>query len=184
MAIGDHLRVWRGAYWHHAIDLGNGEIAHYTGTGADKLGPKEVRRQPYSEFAKPTDQVELVQDDDDDCAPPEEVARRALSKLGERAYGVLQNNCEHFCTWCKTGTPYSWQAFKAGMVVGAAASPILLRQAARNRARSAAAQAPLKADIPTASSGADVPITKHSHDLRDGLTVIDAPPHLGGRSGE
>ncbi len=157
MAIGDHLRVRRVGYWHHAIDLGDGWVVHYTGTGPNKLGTKVVQRQPYSKFASPTDEVELVRDDDGDSAPPEVVVRRALSKLGERAYGVLQNNCEHFCTWCKTGTPYSWQAFKAGMVVGAGVSFLLLRQAARKRALALATNETTEREPTPAGSGADVP---------------------------
>jgi hypothetical protein len=40
----------------------------------------------------------------------EEVATRALSRLGERNYGLLFNNCEHFVEWCETGVPRSTQS--------------------------------------------------------------------------
>jgi len=29
--------------------------------------------------------------------------RRARSRLGERRYHLLRNNCEHFCNWCQLG---------------------------------------------------------------------------------
>jgi len=33
-----------------------------------------------------------------------EAAQRAESKIGHRAYSLLWNNCEHFASWCGTGT--------------------------------------------------------------------------------
>ena len=37
------------------------------------------------------------------------VVRRARSRLGERCYDLLENNYEHFCTWCQLGEPRSVQ---------------------------------------------------------------------------
>jgi len=38
-----------------------------------------------------------------------DVVRRARSRLGERCYDLLENNCEHFCEWCLRGTARSFQ---------------------------------------------------------------------------
>ena len=38
-----------------------------------------------------------------------EAAQRAESKIGHRAYSLLWNNCEHFASWCGTGTAGSQQ---------------------------------------------------------------------------
>ena len=38
-----------------------------------------------------------------------EVAARACSRVGEDAYDVLRNNCEHFCSWCLSGATRSPQ---------------------------------------------------------------------------
>jgi len=38
-----------------------------------------------------------------------DVVRRARSRLGERRYDLLQNNCEHFCSWCQSGEARSAQ---------------------------------------------------------------------------
>jgi hypothetical protein len=35
--------------------------------------------------------------------------RRARSRLGERRYDLLRNNCEHFCSWCQDGEARSAQ---------------------------------------------------------------------------
>ena len=40
---------------------------------------------------------------------PEETVKRAKSRLGEKAYNLTKNNCEHFALWCKTGRSFSRQ---------------------------------------------------------------------------
>ena len=44
---------------------------------------------------------------------PKETVKRARSRLGEKAYNLLFNNCEHFAFWCKYGTSKSVQVEKA-----------------------------------------------------------------------
>ena len=38
-----------------------------------------------------------------------ETVKRARSRIGERGYNLLLNNCEHFAVWCKTGVEKSEQ---------------------------------------------------------------------------
>lgn len=40
---------------------------------------------------------------------PEETVARAKGRLGERNYDLVENNCEHFALWCKTGLSESRQ---------------------------------------------------------------------------
>ncbi len=40
---------------------------------------------------------------------PEDTIRRAKSKLDEKNYSLIFNNCEHFVIWCKTGISESHQ---------------------------------------------------------------------------
>lgn len=40
---------------------------------------------------------------------PEETVKRAYSRLGEKSYNLIGNNCEHFAIWCKTGIAESYQ---------------------------------------------------------------------------
>lgn len=50
--------------------------------------------------------------DDNDTPPafaPEETLKHARSRIGERKYNLLTNNCEHFVVWCKTGISESRQ---------------------------------------------------------------------------
>lgn len=40
---------------------------------------------------------------------PDETVHRARSRIGEKDYNLLFNNCEHFALWCKTGISESFQ---------------------------------------------------------------------------
>jgi len=37
----------------------------------------------------------------------EEVITKAESRLGESDYNLALNKCEHFVTWCRSGSRYS-----------------------------------------------------------------------------
>lgn len=44
----------------------------------------------------------------------QQVVRRARSRLGERNFRLLTNNCEHFCNWCVSGCHRSEQVERLG----------------------------------------------------------------------
>lgn len=54
-----------------------------------KYVPKKIERYPGNDFHR------------------EEAVNRALSRLGEKAYGFFSNNCEHFKNWVHYGKQYS-----------------------------------------------------------------------------
>jgi hypothetical protein len=96
---GDHLYVSRGLYTHHGIDCGDGTVIHY------REG-ESITRSSAAFFALgQTIQVKAY----DVADPPDTVVRRAESRLGERDYHLVFNNCEHFVSWCKTGKHRSEQ---------------------------------------------------------------------------
>jgi Lecithin retinol acyltransferase len=47
----------------------------------------------------------------------DQVIARALSRLGERGYDLVENNCEHFAIWSKTGHHHSPQVWTANRIV-------------------------------------------------------------------
>lgn len=105
LSVGAHLITPRSFYMHHGIYLGGGEIAHYSGLSSSfKSGPVEVTDLERFANGKPVwvfqESYEFSYD---------EVANRARSRVGERQYNLLSNNCEHFCNWCITGKSYSPQ---------------------------------------------------------------------------
>jgi hypothetical protein len=139
MARGDHIYVRRfgGIYVHHGIDAGDGTVIHYT--SGHWLTPRQVRRTSLDKFAKSDDIyirdytqfIENLQSGDlvdrttqgfnqwmDSLRglhvgaldfSEEAVMERAESRLGEFAFDLVFNNCEHFVTWCKTGISSSEQ---------------------------------------------------------------------------
>jgi Lecithin retinol acyltransferase len=55
------------------------------------------------------------------CDEPEVVINRAESMLGSPGYDLFANNCEHFATWCITGSHDSAQVQAAASAIRAAA---------------------------------------------------------------
>ena len=124
MAQGDHLYVDRrlGSFTHHGIDCGDGTVIHYKdgasiirSTRAFFSGGSQIRVRDYGQ-----------------ADPPSVVMKRALSRLGERDYNLIFNNCEHFATWCKTGQHQSQQVNQAlgtavagGLLGGVLINPLL-----------------------------------------------------------
>jgi hypothetical protein len=124
MAKGDHLYVERGlgSFTHHGIDCGDGTVIHYQ-DGAS------IMRSTHQFFSKgkPIEVRYYAQAD-----APETILKRALSRLGERDYHLVFNNCEHFVTWCKTGKHQSSQVDQAvtaslvgGVLGGLTLNPLL-----------------------------------------------------------
>ena len=130
MAYGDHIRVKRRLYWHHGIDCGEGRVIHYTGEPFCRE-QGIVERTDLESFAR-GGRVEIVKYTH--CVSPEIVVRRAESRLNESCYDLLDNNCEHFARWCKTGWHESKQVRRAlrvarmlGIVAGGAAMLVAKR---------------------------------------------------------
>ena len=151
---GDHITFHRisGSYWHHSIveeiDTERGEIhvIEYTNTPSGFLrdncgypkspGIAEVVRQTYL-FGECTVYLMLHESKFD----RDDVVRRAQSRLGERKYGPVTNNCEHLAMSCVTGKSSSDQVNKAGEMVNEEVG----RQAVSTAARTAAKRVPKSA---------------------------------------
>jgi len=112
MSRGDHIYVIRRAgYSHHGIDCGDGSVIHFTGEpGALKQGAC-IARSSLDEFLQGGRRRERNYGLRDDA---ETTVARAESKLGDTGYHIVSNNCEHFATWCCTGTPASKQVRGVG----------------------------------------------------------------------
>ena len=136
---GDILGVDRGLYEHYAVYVGDDRVIHYTGGGDDFGGDVAIRESPFRDFLgeettyfvcefpenhKPPHKrqqfassvmqdmrwlMDVFQESQYHLFSPEETVERAYSRLGERDYNLLTNNCEHFAIWCKTNISESWQ---------------------------------------------------------------------------
>ena len=104
--LGAHIVTPRRWYTHHGIYVGAGQVVHYDGLSLS-LRRGRVVKVPLAEFAQ--GQPVRIYDEANVAYCGIEVVARALSRLGEDAYDVLRNNCEHFCSWCLAGTARSPQ---------------------------------------------------------------------------
>ncbi len=132
MTKGDQIYVLRdlagvpGLYQHHGIDCGDRTVIHYSKASAEA----EITRTSYETFAwgnavYPVRQSLIYS--------PEVVIERAASRLGERQYDLLQNNCEHFATWCTTDRNESRQLGSFGLRTDQLNLPELRRLAEGDR---------------------------------------------------
>lgn len=108
MARGDHLKINRGGYFHHGIDIGNGEVVHFTGEPLRKFNA-QVEREPFSEFAKRGSPQVVPYSDG--ILHPDHTCIVALKQWQTKktGYNLISDNCEHLATWCKTGSHTSAQ---------------------------------------------------------------------------
>ncbi len=92
--IGDHIAVDRFSnYTHHAIYGGKGRVIEYD--------DGEIIQSNLEKFIG--DDVTLYKVESESIYSPEKIWKRACSRLGERSYNLLWNNCEHFARWCRNG---------------------------------------------------------------------------------
>lgn len=125
--VGDHVWAQRIAYTHHGIWLGDDEIAHYTGEPGD-IKNATIAVTSLAEFLKKSKTVYIL--DYPSFYTPEAIVERALSRVGEKKYSLLANNCEMFATWCRLGKGFSRQAEAAGEIahtIGAIAVRALVK---------------------------------------------------------
>jgi hypothetical protein len=108
MARGDQIYVMQeflsiqGVYEHHGIDCGDGTVIH------QRKRTETIERTSFATFVNEAKSKVYVRHYPV-CFIPDVVVQRAESRLGEKNYNLLFNNCEHFATWCKTGVSESRQ---------------------------------------------------------------------------
>ncbi|MCL2931454.1 MAG: lecithin retinol acyltransferase family protein [Trichodesmium sp. MAG_R03] len=106
MARGEQIYTIRkflnidGVYEHHGIDCGDETVIHY------RKGRETIERTSKAYF---TDGKKVYVKRYPLRYIADTVIQRAVSRLGERKYNIIFNNCEHFATWCITGVSYSQQ---------------------------------------------------------------------------
>ena len=118
----DHIRVFRGLYYHHGLYLDDNNIVNFRGSANDDVLNPElamVRLSTLDEFLNGGScEVRIYTCDElNKMRPKNEIANYALSRLGEKGYNILTNNCEHFVNSCVFNVAYSHQVDQAKAIV-------------------------------------------------------------------
>lgn len=97
---GMHLYVHKTLYTHHGIGDDMGGVIHYSGL-ADGLQSGPICQVSLQEFSGGKEV--LVKRHLNPTYSSREAVERAKSRIGENAYSIFGNNCEHFVEWCIEG---------------------------------------------------------------------------------
>jgi len=95
--LGAHLITPFLGYTHHGIFVGDGNVVHYGALMYDIIR-KPVEEVSLAAFAEGRALYQVLHAEK--AFLPAEAILRARSRLGERRYRLLTNNCEHFVEWC------------------------------------------------------------------------------------
>jgi hypothetical protein len=106
---GAHLVTPRLGFTHHGIYVGRGKVVHYA--LARRFHRRPVEEVPIVRFAD--GHRVCVRIHQSVAFTPAQIVQRARSRVGEDRYGLLTNNCEHFCEWCLHDVPRSYQVQRA-----------------------------------------------------------------------
>jgi len=100
---GDVVWASRGLWRHCGIYEGDDSVIHFAPpNGSKKKKDAVIHRSTLAEFAN-NSPVIVIEFPLEECLQPEEVIKRARSRIGEQTYNLFFNNCDHFATWCKIG---------------------------------------------------------------------------------
>lgn len=155
------IAIWRTlpvepfGYWHHGVLCPDKTVIHFKSRAS--LSAKRDARIVHSSLTKfkgrrtPSDTpvYKIVHRKQ---LPPDEVVTRARSRLGQRGYNLLHNNCESFARWCVVGVDRSFQiealasAFRHGYRAGSVAGAMYaVAKTAADMPRPCPSMVPLKA---------------------------------------
>jgi len=107
-------RMARGLPYNHCgVYIGDGKVIHFAApAGSPEISMKNavIHETTIEHFQgdcplKIIDFPKKVR-----CFSDNETVERAKSRIGEKGYKFLFNNCDHFATWCKTDKHISLQA--------------------------------------------------------------------------
>jgi hypothetical protein len=104
---------------HYGVYAGKCRVIHYAGENGifdANIGIREISLKQFAKDGK----YGVVQFSGKHTWAKQfsgkETVRRARSRIGEKSYNLIFNNCEHFALWCKTGKSKSRQVEKAATI--------------------------------------------------------------------
>lgn len=113
-SFGDHIRVNRGLYSHHGIYASDDCVIHFASLVPGHETDPEMASiciSSLEQFSK-GDVVEVAcynEEENKQKRAPQDIVNYAFTKLGEKGYNLISNNCEHFANECVFGKKISQQ---------------------------------------------------------------------------
>lgn len=110
----DHIRVNRGLYYHHGIYVNDETVIQFASLiEGHETDPEyaSICISTLEKFAKGSE-VEVYEYTDEELKikrSPNDIVSYAYSRLGEKGYDLINNNCEHFANECTLGKKESEQ---------------------------------------------------------------------------
>lgn len=116
-SYGDHIRVNRGMYYHHGIYVTDLHVIHFASiTPGHEMDPNEasIIDTTLEQFLKGGECEKRIYTEEEEKSKrsPQEIVSYAYSRLGDKGYNVVSNNCEHFANECVFGRKQSEQVNK------------------------------------------------------------------------
>lgn len=100
--IGDHIFVRLPFFTHHGLYAGNNKVIHYKGM-IDAFNKDAIEEVSINEFSSGKTIYKLNSFESPVRFSEIEVLLRAYSRIGEKDYNFICNNCENFVRWCRFG---------------------------------------------------------------------------------
>jgi hypothetical protein len=94
-------------YEHYGIYIGDNKVIQYSST--DKTITNAEISIGDMDTSFPTGKYFVLDFGNNAKYSSDDTVKRAQSRLGEKNYNLLTNNCEHFAVWCKTNNAESYQ---------------------------------------------------------------------------
>jgi len=104
---------------HYGVYAGKGRVIHYAGENGifdTNIGIREISLEQFAKDGKYGVVQFTGEHTEKNQFSGKETVRRAQSRIGERSYNLIFNNCEHFALWCKTGKSKSRQVERAATI--------------------------------------------------------------------
>jgi hypothetical protein len=117
-------RMFKGMPYNHCgVYEGGGYVIHFAAPEGSEISQENavVHRTSLGAFADGCP-VKIIEYPEGYSA--EETLHRARSRIGERGYDFLTNNCDHFATECKTGEHRSLQVDNAKKIIRAVSETV------------------------------------------------------------
>lgn len=94
-------------YEHYGIYIGDNKVIEYSSSDGTMRNAEVSVGDMSKSF--PNGKYFVLDFESNAKYSADDTVKRAKSRLGEKNYNLLTNNCEHFAVWCKTDNAVSYQ---------------------------------------------------------------------------